>query len=159
MSALGRKLIIICLLFAGVWAGDALGQSITINNDLVFGDVFPGVPKVITKRTAGSAAEYHVSGVPGDEVSILFTLPTYMNKDGFNMQMVFTKTDCAIDTSATPDQSNPSADDLDPWHTITYRLGSSGLTIWLGGMVIPKIVQPPGDYNGTIVLTVAYTGN
>lgn len=134
-------------------------QSITVNNDLVFGDMFPGIPKTVSKSAAGSAAEFYVSGTAGAEVTVEFTLPTYMNSGGFNMQMVFTDTDCAMDSSAAPDQSNPGYDDLDPWHTITYRLGFNGLTIWLGGMVIPKVVQYPGDYKATIVLTVTYTGN
>ena len=134
-------------------------QSITVNNDLTFGDMFPGVPKEITKNTAGSAAEFHVSGTAGSELSIEFTLPTYMSMNGFNMQLVFPEDACAMDSSASPDQSSPGYDDVDPWHPITYRLGFNGLTIWLGGMVIPKIVQPPGDYTATIVLTVTYTGN
>ena len=82
-----------------------------------------------------------------------------MSMDGFNMQLVFPEDACAMDSSASPDQSSPGYDDVDPWHPITYRLGFNGLTIWLGGMVIPKIVQPPGDYTATIVLTVTYTGN
>lgn len=133
-------------------------QNITIINDLTVGNMLPGVPKVVSKRDAGAAAEFHVSGIAGDEMSIVFTLPTYMNDGGSNMQMVFTKTDCAMDSSATPDQSNPGYDDLDPWHTITYRLGTNGLTIWLGGMTIPKINQKPGNYSGVIVLTVTATG-
>lgn len=134
-------------------------QSITVNNDLKFGDMFAGIPKVVSKYTAGSAAEFHVSGTAGSEVSIEFTLPTYMNQGGYNMQMVFREDDCAMDSSATPDQSNPGYDNVDPWHPITYRLGFNGLTIWLGGMVIPKLIQMPGSYSATIVLTVTYTGN
>ncbi len=153
------RTIILTLTAVFCYAGTGLAQTITVVNDLNFGPVFPGIPKTISKKQAGAAAEYHISGSPGSEVAVEFTLPTYMNKSGFNMQMVFTDTDCAIDSSATPDQSNPLVDNVDPWHVITYRLGSSGLTIWLGGMVIPKLVQPEGDYSGTIVLTVSYTGN
>jgi hypothetical protein len=86
-------------------------------------------------------------------------LPTYMNSGMNDLQLVFSQTDCALDSSASPDQTNPRLNNLDPWHTITYRLGSGGLTIWLGGMAIPKIRQHDGAYSGTIVLTVAYTGN
>lgn len=134
-------------------------QNITVNNDLVFGAVFPGIPKTITKRTAGGAAEFLITGTPGAEVTLDFSLPTYMNNAGNNMQMIFTETDCALDSSATPDQSAPTLDDQDPWHTITYRLGSNGLTTWLGGTVVPKLVQPQGSYSAFIVLTVAYTGS
>jgi len=148
-------LIGLCLIFFS----ELSAQSITVNNDLVFGDMFPGIPKIVSKNAAGSAAEFYVSGTAGAELTIEFALPTYMNTGGFNMQMVFTETDCAMDSSATPDQSSPGYNNLDPWHTITYRLGFNGLTIWLGGMVIPKVVQYPGDYTGTIVVTVTYTGN
>jgi len=149
------------LLFLIITGGFTLSraQSITINNDLTFGDMFPGIPEEVSKYAAGAAAEFHVSGTAGSELSIEFTLPTYMNMSGFNMQMVFPEDACAMDSSAAPDQSSPGYDDLDPWHPITYRLGFNGLTIWLGGMVIPKIAQIPGDYTATIVLTVTYTGN
>ncbi len=135
------------------------GQSITVNNDLSFGDVFPGIPKSVAKTTPGSAAEFLVSGTAGSEVSIDFTLPTYMNFGGYNMQLIFRDNDCALDSSAAPDQTAPGADNLDPWHTITYRLGSNGLTLWLGGTVVPRLNQRQGSYSALIVLTVAYTGN
>jgi hypothetical protein len=156
-----RAGFLIFFLFLIVIGGHAVSraQSITINNDLTFGDMFPGIPKEVSKKAAGSAAEFHVSGTAGSELSIEFTLPTYMSMGGFNMQLVFPEDACAMDSSAAPDQSSPGYDDIDPWHPITYRLGFNGLTIWLGGMVIPKIVQIPGDYTATIVLTVTYTGN
>lgn len=134
-------------------------QSITIVNDLTFGDVFPGIPKSVLKYTPGAAAEYLITGTAGAEITIDFTLPTYMNVGGYNMQLVFRENDCAMDSSSTPDQTDPGYDNVDPWHTITYRLGSSGLTVWLGGMVVPRLKQQQGNYSGTIVMTVNYTGN
>ena len=112
-------------------------QNATVNNNLVFGDVFPGVPKTITKYTAGAAAEYLITGTTGAEVTI----------------------DFSMDARNNPDQSSPQEDNLDPWHTITDRLGPSGLTVWLGGTVVPKLMQTDGAYNASIVITVAYTGN
>ncbi len=134
-------------------------QNATVNNDLTIGDVFPGIPKTISKATPGSAAEFYITGTAGAEVTIDFTLPTYMSSGSWNMQLVFNESDCAMDSSASPDQTDPGYDDIDPWHTITYRLGSNGLTVWLGGMVIPRLNQLQGSYTGTIVLTVAYTGS
>jgi hypothetical protein len=150
----------VCVMAALLCCESVQAQAIsaTATNSLVFGDVFPGIPKVISKHAAGAAAEFQVTGEAGDEITIDFTLQTYMSQGGYNMQLVFSETDCAMDSSASPDQSNPGYDDRDPWHTITYRLGSSGLTIWLGGMLIPKLIQRNGDYTATIVLTVAYTG-
>ena len=155
-----RIFISLILVFISLFFVEPLSsQTITINNDLVFGDIFPGIPKTITKYTPGAAAEFLVTGTAGAEVSIDFTLPTYMNSGGYNMQMIFRNDDCAVDSSAAPDQTSPGQDNLDPWHTITYRLGSNGLLIWLGGQVVPKIRQTKGDYTASIVLTVAYTGN
>lgn len=134
-------------------------QTITINNNLLFGNVFPGIPKAATKYTAGAAAEFLVTGTAGSEISIDFTLPTYMSQTGFNMQMIFTETDCSFDTRATPSQSAPEYDNQDPWSTLYGRLGSAGLTIWLGGTIVPKLYQKSGAYSASIVLTVAYTGS
>lgn len=138
--------------------GSATAQTASINNNLVFGDVFPGIPKKIDKKAAGAAAEFVIDGVAGNEVTVDFTLPTYLNDGGLHMQLVFQTTDCAIDSSATPDQSNPGLDDLNPWHTIIYNLGLNGLTVWLGGTVVPQLSQQPGNYSALIVLTVAYSG-
>lgn len=154
--AVSRLVMMLLLCFC---AGEAAAQNITVVQNLTFGNIMPGIPKTVAKYDAGAAAEFYISGVAGNEVLIEFTLPRYMNSGGFNMQMVFAETDCSIDTSASPDQTSPLADDLDPWHAITYRLGSNGLTLWLGGMAIPQLVQKPGDYSAVVVLTVSYTGN
>ncbi len=134
-------------------------QDATATHDLAFGDIFSGIPKTISKNTPGAAAEFTVTGTAGDEITVDFTLQTYLSAGGYNMQLVFSETDCAMDSSATPNQASPGYDNLDPWHTITYRLGSNGLVIWLGGKAIPKLHQPQGSYSATIVITVAYTGN
>ncbi|NOY89314.1 MAG: DUF4402 domain-containing protein [FCB group bacterium] len=153
------KLLFIFFLVTVGLASLSFSQNVTVNNDLIFGAVFPGIPKTISKYTAGSAAEFYVSGTAGSEITIDFALPKYMNNGGLDMQMIFNETDCSIDTSATPDQSNPLFDNLDPWHTLTYRLGSNGLTIWLGSTVVPDVYQIQGNYSASIVITVAYTGN
>ncbi len=153
------RIAIFTITLIAMLAASAGCQNVTVNNDLVFGSVFPGIPKGITKYTAGSACEFQITGTAGDEITIDFTLPTYMNVSGYNMQMIFNETDCAIDTAATPDQSDPEFDNLDPWHTLTYRLGSAGMTVWLGGTVVPALRQPQGSYSASIVITVQYTGN
>lgn len=156
MRRIWRLFIGVTLFF--LIAAGSTAQTITLNNDLVYGNMFPGIPKTISKYTVGAAAEFHVAGTESSEISIQFSLPTYMNKNGFNIQLIFFNTDCSIDTLASPSQSSPLFDNLNPWTTLTYRLGSAGLLIWLGGTAVPKLVQPPGAYTATIVLTVAYTG-
>jgi hypothetical protein len=156
-----RYLLAMLLAFgvAELLAAPAAAQTVTATNDLQFGNIFPGIPKEVLKTEVGAAAEFFISGTAGAEVAIDFTLPTYMNMGGANMQMIFYETSAALDSSATPDQSSPAVDNLDPWQTITYRIGSAGLTIWLGGKLVPKLVQAPGGYAADIVVTVTYTGN
>ncbi len=142
--------------------GSAHAQAIDVTNvsGLSFGNVYPGIPKVIDKTTAGAAAEFHVSGTAGAEVQITFLqLPTNMNQGGFNMHVVISDTDCSMDSSATPNQSTPGYNNLNPWHPIIYRLGLNGLTIWLGGTLVPNIGQKPGNYSGIIQVKAEYTGN
>jgi hypothetical protein len=164
MYSHSKKLLLALLLVValGSLVSEIQAQAIdvTLVNNLQFGNVFPGAPKVIPKQAAGAAAEFHVSGVAGDEVMITFlTLPTYINMGGFNMNVVISETDCAMDSSATPNQSNPGYNNLNPWQPITYRLGSNGLTIWLGATVVPGLGQKPGSYSGLIQIRAEYTGN
>lgn len=156
------RLLLLCCVLLLILAGNLSAQAIdvTLVNDLQFGNVFPGIPKIISKHAAGAAAEFHVSGVAGDEVRITFlNLPTYINQSGFSMNVVFGDTDCAVDSSAAPNQSTPGYNNLNPWQPIIYRLGSNGLTIWLGATVIPNLGQYPGDYSGLIQIKAEYTGN
>jgi hypothetical protein len=135
------------------------GQDITVNNNLEFGSVFPGVPKSISKYAAGEAAEFFITGTPSAEITIDFTLQTYMYASGNTMALQYSATDCSMDSSATPNQGSPGTDNLNPWQTLTYRIGSAGLTVWLGATVVPLIMQRPGNYSATITMTVTYTGN
>ena len=152
----GKICQVIIISLIGVHAVSA--QTVTATNDLAFGNIFPGVPKTIAKSAPGEAAEFTVTGIAGDEVTLDFTLPSYMYTTGANMPLFFSSNDCAIDSTNPPDQSSPSADNLNPNGTITYRIGSNGLSIWLGGRVVPGLVQKSGSYTATIRLTVAYTG-
>lgn len=153
-------LILFVFLICFIDLEPALAQiEVSETNSLTFGDVFPGVPKKVTKYTPGAAAEFQVTGTAGAELTIDFTLPTYMSSGSNNMQMIFREDDCAMDSSASYDQTSPGVDDIDPWHQITYRLGSNGLRIWLGGEVVPKLRQAKGSYTASIVVTVQYTGN
>lgn len=148
-----------CLVFIALFSVAVEAQNITVNSGLVFGSVLQGVPKTISKYTAGAAAEFYITGTNGKEVSIEFTLPTFVNKAGWNMPLVFGTTDASVDSRKNPDQSRPLNDNLNPWVAIIDRMGNFGLTVWLGGKLIPKANQLPGDYTATIVLTVTYTGN
>lgn len=153
------RVLIIAVVASILLPGASVAQTITVNNNLIFGNMFPGIPKNITKYTVGAAAEFHVAGTNAAEISIQFTLPKKMTKTGIDIQLIFFQTSCSIDPRPNPRQDSPLTDNLNPWSVITDRLGTKGLVIWLGGMAVPRIVQPPGSYSASITLTVAYTGN
>lgn len=134
------------------------GQTATGINDLTFGNVLPGVSKSISKRTAGAAAEYSISGTAGEQVLIDFSLPTHLSDNGNSLLISFGATDCAVDSSDPGNQSNPAWDDQDPRNTITATLGSGGVTVWLGATTQPSAQQPSGSYSAQIILTVSPAG-
>jgi len=131
-------------------------SGVSVVNDLSFGNVLGGVPKKVDKGTPGAAAEFLVTGIAGSDVTIEFALPTYMNDGTYNMQMIFNNTDCAMDSSSSPDQTSPDYDNLDPWDVNSYTIGSGGITIWLGSKVVPRLLQDSGDYTADIVVTVTF---
>ena len=147
-------IIPILLFSADIARGQVSGVSVV--SDLTFGNVLGGVPQKIDKATPGPAAEFLVTGIAGSDVTIEFTLPTYMNDGTYNMQMIFNNTDCAVDSSASPDQTSPDYDNLDPWDVISYTIGSGGIAVWLGGKVVPKLLQDPGSYTADVVITVTF---
>jgi hypothetical protein len=153
-----NKSLLIALIFL-VWTSPCSNQTVTGVEDLVFGDIFPGVPKTVSKKSSG-AAEFTVTGTVDTEVSLDFTLPQYLYMTGANMPVFFYNTDCQIDTTSTGNQASPTYDNLNPNQTLTYSLGPNGkLTVWLGGQVVPGLVQKSGSYTATIRLTSAYTGD
>jgi hypothetical protein len=156
-----RYFLILILCSAIFFMGSDIYAQLDVSetNSLAFGNMFPGIPKTVSKYTPGAAAEYLVTGTAGAEITIDFTLPTYMNSVGHNIQLIFSESDCSMDSSASYDQTSPGNDNLDPWHQMTYRIGSNGLRIWLGGQAVPKLNQPQGSYSASIVITVAYTGS
>jgi len=149
--------IIIILIIATMLPLFAADESVTVNSNLTFGTMFPGIPKTVDKSST-AAAEFSIGGDAGAEVTIDFTLPAYLSSGANNMQIIFYSDGCAIDSNPTPNQSSPTYDDLNPWQTLTYDLGSSGLTIWIGGKAIPGVRQAAGTYTADIILTVQYTG-
>jgi hypothetical protein len=153
----GKRALLLLLLVGSFGYGVSLGQNPSKINDLLFDNVFPGVPKTVSKYSSGKAAEFLVTGVAGTEVLVDFTLPRYLSQSGFTMQIIFVDTDCSMDSSGSPDQSNPGNDNLDPWETTTYMLGSGGLRIWLGGTLQPNLAQPAGSYSALIELTITPT--
>ena len=78
MKACFCIVIVIVVLFVLSFSSATAQVSVSSVNDLQFDNVFQGVPKTVSKRTAGKAAEFQITGTAGTEVTIEFTLPSYM---------------------------------------------------------------------------------
>jgi len=172
-------ILIIFALFAGsasVYAQDiAIGQAtanvlavltVTATHDLVFGDVYQGVPHDASKILIADAGVFQVTGQGGSEIAMYFQLPDYLwnstNTD--RLAISFDITDADIDTTAagTPAAHGLGAiADVDPHNLPNTALGGAGniLQIFLGGTVFPTVDQEASAYTSDIILTVAYTGN
>lgn len=124
--------------------------------DLDFGDVFPGVAKTVTV-TDVSAGRWLATGQSAAEVQLAFTLPANLVSGANNLPISFGANAAGHSTTNDP----ALAVTFDPAGGTTANLGvvPAELYVWVGGTVSPAASQPQGLYTGTINLTVNYTGN
>lgn len=124
--------------------------------DLDFGDVFPGVASTVTVANA-SAGRWLTTGSSGAEVQLAFTLPANLVSGGNNLPISFGASSAGYNVA----NNAGAATTFDPAAGATTNLGvaPAELYVWVGGTVTPAVTQPQGLYTGTINLTVNYTGN
>jgi len=171
--------LVIFAIFAGpasVYAQDiAIAQAtanvlavlvVTATHDLVFGDVFQGVPHDARKSVIAEAGVFQVTGEGGKEVALYLQLPDYLwntaNTD--RLAISFDDDDADIDTvgADTPASHGAGAiTDVDPHNLPSKPLSVTDkvLQIFLGGTVFPTVDQEASAYTADIILTAAYTGN
>jgi len=121
---------------------------------LDFQNVFPGLAKTVAP-TAATAGRFTVGGQLNAEVNITFVLPTNLTFGANNLPIgTFTG-----GRNTANNQAGQTA--ITPTGTTTTRLDAvtGALYIWLGATVTPTVAQVAGTYNGTVTMTVAYTGN
>jgi hypothetical protein len=125
--------------------------TVTKNNDLSFGTVFPGVDKSIAV-TAGGAAKFTVAGQASTPVNLTFTIPATIASGGNNLTLAswtghFATTDVTSGgTSFTPSASATTA-------TLS---GSGALYVYVGATAQPTVTQAAGSYTGSMTMTVVY---
>jgi hypothetical protein len=149
--------------------------TVAADQNLVFGNVFPGVSSEVLYEDANGAV-FTVGGEANAEVTMEFILPTYMSTTtGDRMTIAFASDYCGIDTTGeltaaafhTADDPNDGFHHENPRDLSSGTLGgaitiggtSGNTNVFLGGKVIPSINQPAGSYTGDILLMVQYTGN
>ena len=132
---------------------------VTAVNDLEFGDIVAGNTSAVAPDDA-TAGQYEISGEAGSEVSLSFTLPSNLElvlDPSFTMPISFSNSDGIHST--TNDAGAGSTFDPNVVHTPTLNAMNGDLYIFIGGEVTAAPGQEPGNYEGTITLTVEYTGN
>jgi hypothetical protein len=125
--------------------------TVTKNNDLSFGNVFPGVDKSIAV-TAGGAAKFTVAGQASTAVNLTFSTPATIASGGNNLALAswtghYSGTD--LPTGGTSFTPSPSA-------TSATLNGSGALYVYVGATAQPTTTQAAGSYSGNVTMTVVY---
>jgi hypothetical protein len=126
--------------------------TVTKNNDLSFGSVFPGVNKAIAV-TAGGAAKFTVAGQANTPVNLSFTLPATIANGGNNLTInSWTGHYNALDAPTGGTTFTPSTSAT----TATLSLAGGALYVYVGATAAPTGTQAAGLYSGSMTMTVVY---
>jgi Domain of unknown function (DUF4402) len=125
--------------------------TVTKNNDLSFGNVFPGVDKAIAVTAAG-AAKFTVAGQASTPVNLTFSIPATIASGGNNLALAsWTGHFATTDVTSGGTTFTPSAS-----ATTATLSGSGALFVYVGATAQPTASQPAGSYSGTMTMTVVY---
>lgn len=154
------------LLACGLGALLAVGASSSVaeaqrplranaKKNVTFGTLFAGVPLTVLPTDAVRAGAVDITGPNSRQILVTFTLPTsMMGPAGALLPVSFTPTSAGFSTGSIATQVR-----FDP--RVPYRafLSNNGRgTVYLGAIATPGASQRSGNYNATIVMTVALTG-
>lgn len=133
--------------------------TVTAVNDLEFGDVVQGQSSTVSPEDA-EAGSFFVNGEAGSEVDVTFSLPSVLEQTfdpSLTMDIDFSPTSARHNTS--DDASAGTSFDPDTGATTSLDFANGELFVYIGGTIDPTPTQEPGNYEGTITLTIEYTGN
>jgi hypothetical protein len=124
---------------------------------LDFGALLPGARVTVSRLDPANAGQFEVRGQRFTEVELVLTLPSAMiSARGAPLPLEFGPADGGVSNSPAITTSTA----FDPRVPLRWILPNNGRAyVFLGGSAVPGVNQPGGRYTGTIVLTVAYTGN
>jgi hypothetical protein len=125
--------------------------TVTAGNNLLFGNVTPGVNKTVAITDAG-AGTFDVSKAANSDVTLSFTLPANLTS-GANTLPIGTWTG-GWNTTPTPAGATtftPGAGG----HT-TGPTASTALHVFVGATVSPGAAQAAGSYSGNVTMSVVY---
>ncbi len=141
--------------------------SVTATSPLAFGNTYQGVPNEVA-RTVVDAGVFTISGANNAGIDLYLYLPEYISVagDSDRMLITFSTTDCTVDTALAASPGDPTGGAIDGYIGVDPHNLPSGVNlsdngfcgVYIGGKIFPSIDQTAGNYTGSIVLTVAYTG-
>jgi hypothetical protein len=125
--------------------------TVTKNNDLSFGNVFPGVDKAVAVTAAG-AAKFTVAGQASTPVNLTFTIPATIASGGNTLALAsWTGHYATTDVTTGGTTFTPSAS-----ATTATLSGSGALYVYVGATAQPTSTQAAGSYSGSMTMTVVY---
>lgn len=138
---------------ANIQATATVLSAITVaaGNNLVFGNVTPGVAKTIAIADAG-AGRFDVTKAANQGVTLAFTLPANLSFSGNNLPIA--SWTGGWNTTATPAGATsftPSAGG-----TNTTATAGTGIFVYVGATVSPAAAQAAGNYTGTVTMSAVY---
>lgn len=126
--------------------------AVTAGNPLAFGNVTPGVAKVVA-ASAASAGSFSLIGQASQGIQVSFTLPATLAGPAASTMPIGTWTGLTNTTNSqgTGVAFTPSAA---PTNGTTSATGA--FFVWVGGTVTPAAGQTAGAYTGNITMNVVY---
>ena len=155
MSA--RRFLLLPLLLAFAAAPLAAQRPIRVEGikNLAFGLLLAGTPTSVPRTDPVRAGQVNITAQPKSPIIIQVSLPASMNGPaGATLPISFGPNDAgysalgAIGSQVAFDPRNSTV-------VITNTSNGRG-TLYLGGTASPAFNQQPGNYSGTITITVAY---
>src|SRR5712692_1568700 len=136
-----------------ITATASVQSPITVSGttNLSFGNVFPGINKLVAVTDAG-AGLFSVTGQASTPVTYSFTLPTNLTNGGNNLPIGSWTGEHNGTASPTGGTSfTPSG--VAAGATLS---GAGALFFYVGAIVTPATNLPAGTYTNTVTLTVSY---
>ena len=150
------RILLVSLAIAGAVPLGAQGRPVGVSGvrPLVFGVVFPGVPRAVSRTDAANSGQLDLTGNKNAQVQLTFTLPNAMTGPaGAQMPLTFGGSDAGYSSS----QAVGSQVAFDPRTPFLATLNKNGRgSVFVGGTVNPPPTQRSGSYTGTITLSIVY---
>lgn len=134
-------------------SGTVVTPITTTVSPLALGEMIQEITTTIATNDAG-AAEFVISGEPGKQVTLDFTLDATITGVGNPIAVTYTGEQGTTAASATGTGNHDTSTQL----TTNLEATSGDLYFWVGAAATPAVDQAAGTYTGNLQVDIAYTG-